>query len=632
MRPPVVAIALALAVMVPLTHASAQAQVPQVMNYQVMLTDTNDEPLPGMHELVFRIYTLYAGGSLLWSETQNLEANSIGVVSAVLGSVNPISILWDAPRWLEIEVDGEIMSPRRRLTTHPYAFHAEDSNHLGGIWAAGYATDTELSSPGVINTPGNPVDWTRLKNVPAGFADGADDTGGTGDGHSLDASDGSPVDAVYVDQDGNVGIGTTAPQRKTQVHSAAPIYLGFLQLTTDLTGTTADDGLVVGTQMSGLSWLWSNENQPVVLGTGNEYVAVLQPGGIFEVGSRDHQTGILDVYRQGVSDPVFECSSDANGGYVGIMDEAGNLGAILQADGDGTGGRLVVAGDAIGMTGIDLNGNWGGSEDPVVRVLGSSREVTLDMTQSGDASVQLPADAIRDGEILNEPGVANYTEGAAGVYLDSAPTITTIASQSIDVPSSGYVLAIATCQLRIDHDVVGDPMSFNLGVSDANDYFPTSQDLTLSLDADLPTGLYDFPVTVHGLFEVALGTHTFYFLGTETDGLGMAYDRSLTLVFLPTAYGTTEPPLVGDRPVGRDDAGTLRGGLTDAEIAAEQAETEAFRIARLERELVEMRAEFEAMKEGIGVRRLPAAEADSRKKRAQRSGPPRPATPRTPAG
>lgn len=35
--------------------------------------------------------------------------------------------------------------------------------------------------------------------------------GGGGDGHSLDADDGSPTDALYVDATGNVGIGTTTP-------------------------------------------------------------------------------------------------------------------------------------------------------------------------------------------------------------------------------------------------------------------------------------------------------------------------------------------------------------------------------------------------------------------------------------
>lgn len=38
------------------------------------------------------------------------------------------------------------------------------------------------------------------------------------DGHSLDAADGSPTDVVYVNNDGNVGVGTTAPAHKLDLH------------------------------------------------------------------------------------------------------------------------------------------------------------------------------------------------------------------------------------------------------------------------------------------------------------------------------------------------------------------------------------------------------------------------------
>ena len=39
---------------------------------------------------------------------------------------------------------------------------------------ARYATRGELGTAGVINTAGNPVHWSRLIGVPAGFADGTD--------------------------------------------------------------------------------------------------------------------------------------------------------------------------------------------------------------------------------------------------------------------------------------------------------------------------------------------------------------------------------------------------------------------------------------------------------------------------
>ena len=64
-----------------------------------------------------------------------------------------------------------------------------------------YFTETELSGTGTINTLSNPVDWAKLKNVPEGFADGTDATGGT-------ASD--------VVCDGCVGTSDLAPDAATQ--------------------------------------------------------------------------------------------------------------------------------------------------------------------------------------------------------------------------------------------------------------------------------------------------------------------------------------------------------------------------------------------------------------------------------
>src|SRR5690349_5996016 len=45
----------------------------------------------------------------------------------------------------------------------------------GHIWKAHIRP--KLQNPGVINTPTNPVDWTKLKNVPGDLADGTDDGG-----------------------------------------------------------------------------------------------------------------------------------------------------------------------------------------------------------------------------------------------------------------------------------------------------------------------------------------------------------------------------------------------------------------------------------------------------------------------
>lgn len=50
----------------------------------------------------------------------------------------------------------------------------------GVLYAVAGSSVVESAASGIINTSTNPVDWTLLKNVPAGFADGTDNTGGGG--------------------------------------------------------------------------------------------------------------------------------------------------------------------------------------------------------------------------------------------------------------------------------------------------------------------------------------------------------------------------------------------------------------------------------------------------------------------
>jgi len=215
MNTPRVLITAALVATLLCTMASVVAAVPPEISYQVMLTDDSDNPLVEENvEIVFDLYDTASRGRALWTETHNVQTNLIGVVSVTLGAGGtPLPVTqFDNDLWIEITVDGHTLSPRRKLSAAPYALHAVDSNALGGEAADDYLLDVEAAIPGVINTPGNPLEWSKLKGVPSGIADGVDDVGGVGDGHSLDASDGSPSDVVEVNANGvvSVGLGPTA--------------------------------------------------------------------------------------------------------------------------------------------------------------------------------------------------------------------------------------------------------------------------------------------------------------------------------------------------------------------------------------------------------------------------------------
>jgi hypothetical protein len=292
-----------LALTVFVVSASATAGIPRKINYQARLTDlVTGEPRVGSFNMTFRLFDAASEGIELWSESHVAVAGSAGVVGLILGSTVPIDVAFDGPTWLEVEVMGEVLSPRRELVSVPYAFRALTTDSLGDHGAGDFILKGELSSitadmivggtgtgldadmldglnadafagslhthderyytqdslttPGEVNDPANPVDWSKLKGVPADFADGTDDEGGAGDGYSLDAEDGDPVDVVYVDSSGRVGIGTTTP--------AEPLHVdGAVEMTGFKLPTGAANGHVL-TSDAGGTGTW----QPAAVGDG----------------------------------------------------------------------------------------------------------------------------------------------------------------------------------------------------------------------------------------------------------------------------------------------------------------------------------------------------------------------------
>jgi hypothetical protein len=220
-----VALAVAL-VAVTLAVSSAQADVPGFVNYQGILTDTGGMPLDGTYDLTFEIFDVPSGGTNLWSESHLGETIDDGLLNVFLGPID-LAIFDDDSLWMQVTVDSDVIIPRTQLTSVPWAFRAavaetaltvselpaHDHNDL-------YYTESELNTPGVINNALNPVDWTKLKSVPAGFADGVDDVGA---GSSNGWVDDGTVVRLETSSD-YVGIGTSTPSVKLDVRGR--LYVG----------------------------------------------------------------------------------------------------------------------------------------------------------------------------------------------------------------------------------------------------------------------------------------------------------------------------------------------------------------------------------------------------------------------
>ncbi|MGA1867046.1 MAG: tail fiber domain-containing protein [bacterium] len=101
--------------------------------------------------------------------------------------------------------------------------------------------------------------------------------GGSGDGHSLDATDGSPIDVVYVNNQGNVGIGTTDPDYKLQVNGTA-YATGAAGALSDLrhkknVSNISFDAIEVINQLRPVSFEWKEPEDSGMEGTQLGFIA-----------------------------------------------------------------------------------------------------------------------------------------------------------------------------------------------------------------------------------------------------------------------------------------------------------------------------------------------------------------------
>ena len=129
------------------------ATPPDRMHYQGVLRDSSDIPLDGFNDLVFRFFTAETGGSEILIDRHTSSGGSQvdvkeGLFNVELGGGQVLDgsgsgTYIDLPAmfgayssvWVEIEVNGEILSPRGRVYAAAYAMNAD---HLDGVEGAGF--------------------------------------------------------------------------------------------------------------------------------------------------------------------------------------------------------------------------------------------------------------------------------------------------------------------------------------------------------------------------------------------------------------------------------------------------------------------------------------------------------------
>jgi hypothetical protein len=205
-----------------------------------------------------------------------------------------------------------------------------------------YYTEDELSTSGTINDASNPVDWTKLKSVPAGFADGTDDVGAGGGISQILEGDGiavtdpmGPTTTIAAE----FGSGSTQVARGDHDHDV--VYVNEGQASS-ITGDMIIDGQIMNadvsagavidpSKISGIAWTANND------GAGSGLDADLLDGQ--EAAAFMDTTN--DYGRSGVASSLYEGTTALGDKYVNKdtldhLDAAdGNPKNVVYVDNDG---------------------------------------------------------------------------------------------------------------------------------------------------------------------------------------------------------------------------------------------------------------------------------------------------------
>jgi hypothetical protein len=143
---------------------SASADVPKLVKFSGTAKDLDGKPLSGALGVTFSLYKDQQGGSALWIETQNVQADATGHYSALLGSASvegvPLSLFSSGEaQWLGVQVHGQPAQPRVLLVSVPYALKAHEAETLSGKSISDFvllnksaaATTSAGNPPGIEN-------------------------------------------------------------------------------------------------------------------------------------------------------------------------------------------------------------------------------------------------------------------------------------------------------------------------------------------------------------------------------------------------------------------------------------------------------------------------------------------------
>ena len=380
---------------------STNSSVPRLVRYTGIARDLDGKPLTGVVGVSFSLYAEQTGGSALWMEMQNVQADAGGHFSFLLGSTKaeglPAEIFnSEQARWIGVQVEQQAEQPRSLLVSAPYALKAGDAETLGGLppsaflqaapatngqSSAGTTATSRLTRAGVINN--------TVSNVTT--------SGGSANRIALFTTATNIQNSVISQKASEIGIGTTSPTHVLEVNAGKATAA---QMALISSGTTAAISLK-NTASGGLEYWIDSGSGSAGVGAGN-----------FGIWDRTHNAArlVVDSIGQvgiGTKTPHSQLEVDAQStNYGGLTANGGNAPAGTTQ----TGSTGLSANGGTGDLTVDASGNGG---DGLVANGGASTSLSGSGIIANGASGQMTGEG---GPGLVASGGIGEADGAGGIF------------------------------------------------------------------------------------------------------------------------------------------------------------------------------------------------------------------------
>jgi hypothetical protein len=212
---------------------ASQAGVPPLIRFTGTAQDVNGNPLAGLVGITFSIYAEESGGSPLWVETQNVQADKNGHYAALLGATKPGGLPLELfssgeSRWLGVQTEGQAEQTRALLVAVPYALKASDAETIGGLPPSAFVLANQAQPASNMTKTGTAPSASSAPNAdtsknPTPLVN-ADVTGkGVVDFIPMWDTTGDIVDSMIFQKTSEIGVGTTAPAATLDVNGKSDI-------------------------------------------------------------------------------------------------------------------------------------------------------------------------------------------------------------------------------------------------------------------------------------------------------------------------------------------------------------------------------------------------------------------------